>query len=107
MPADSVSDPPEGAGILTSLRSLLDPLAKRLNDVLRPNPPLDSSDVLCLADMCPFDSQAEGEDWVAWSRWCGIFDREEWDIIGHVRDAKRYYEVGQGSVRRFGSAFTI
>ena len=54
--------------------------------------------MICLADMCPFDSQAVGEDWEGWSRWCAIFTREEWEVIGHVRDAARYYEIGAGSV---------
>ncbi len=43
----------------------------------------------------------DGEDWEGWSRWCGVYTREEWEIIGHVRDAARYYETGEGSVSRF------
>jgi hypothetical protein len=54
--------------------------------------------VVCLADMCPYDSQARGENTESWSRWCGIFTRDEWELLGHLKDAKRYYSVGQGSV---------
>jgi hypothetical protein len=48
--------------------------------------------------MCAYDSQAAGENWQGWSRWCGVFSRAEWEIIGYLRDVQRYYEVGQGSV---------
>jgi hypothetical protein len=48
--------------------------------------------------MCAYDSQAAGENWQGWSRWCGVFSRAEWDIIGYLRDVQRYYEIGQGSV---------
>jgi hypothetical protein len=77
---------------------MLTPARDRLNRLLGPVPSLDLPDLICLADMCAFDSQAVGEDWEAWSRWCGIFDRDEWAIIGHYRDAKRFYDVGEGSV---------
>lgn len=59
---------------------------------------MDVEDLICLGDMCAFDSQREGEDWEGWSRWCGIFTRQEWDVLGYMRDVERYYEVGQGSV---------
>jgi hypothetical protein len=48
--------------------------------------------------MCDFDSQAEGDDWEGWSRWCGIFTRDEWEVLGHWRDTQRYFWVGEGSV---------
>jgi hypothetical protein len=70
----------------------------RLNAALRPQPPLDTEDLICLADLCPYDSQVAGEDWEAWSRWCGIFTRAEWDVLGYRKDARRYYEAGEGSV---------
>ncbi|KAK1926180.1 histidine phosphatase superfamily [Papiliotrema laurentii] len=69
----------------------------RLNAALRPQPPLDTEDLTCLADLCPYDSQVAGEDWEAWSRWCGIFTRAEWDVLGYRKDARRYYEAGEGS----------
>ena len=53
---------------------------------------------MSLADMCPFDSQVGGDDWEAWSRWCDVFTRDEWEIIGHLKDARRYYDVGAASV---------
>ena len=53
---------------------------------------------MSLADMCAYDSQAEGEDWDGWSPWCGLLGREEWEIVGHVKDADRFYGAGEGSV---------
>ena len=51
--------------------------------------------------MCAYDSQAEGEDWEGWSRWCGLFNKQEWEVLGYIRDVARYYEVGEGSVSPF------
>ena len=83
---------------VSGLSPFLQPALDRLNNVLDPQPNLDFDDIIYLADMCAYDSQAMGEDWEAWSRWCGIFIRQEWEGLGHIKDAKRYYEVGEGSV---------
>lgn len=84
---------------------LLKPARNRLNRLLRPRPALTVDDLVCLADMCPFDAQAEGDDWEAWSRWCGLFTRDEWEVIGHLKDARRYYDVGEESVSNV--SFTV
>jgi hypothetical protein len=92
---------------LQSLVRLLTPALNRLNSLLQPNPPLELYDLPCLADMCDFDSQAEGDDWKGWSRWCGIFTREEREVLGHWRDAQRYFWVGEGSVSNHASCGCI
>jgi len=86
---------------------MLAPARERLNRLLAPGPALELDDLICLADMCAFDSQAGGEDWEAWSRWCGIFDRDEWAVIGHYRDTKRFYDVGEGSVSSTSSSESL
>lgn len=99
-PAYEAADPKPGYTEKHELDSLLEPIAHRLNTLLRPSPPLDVDDLVCLGDMCPYDSHASSEDWTgsgAWSKWCGIFTRDEWEILGYRRDVERYYEVGQGS----------
>lgn len=55
-------------------------------------------DLFDLADLCGFDSQAGGVEWKGWSEWCGIFREKEWDVLGYVRDAKRFWHVGGGGV---------
>ncbi|WVN90924.1 uncharacterized protein L203_106169 [Cryptococcus depauperatus CBS 7841] len=77
--------------------SLLMPALHRLNNVLCPRPRLRIDELVCLADMCAFDSQARGTNWKGWSKWCSIFTQDEWEILGHGKDIKRFYEVGQGS----------
>ena len=93
------SSPPPGTPEKKSLLPLLGEAVDRLNSLLKPEPALDEEEVICLGDMCTYDSQAEGEDWEGWSRWCGIFNEKEWEVLGYIRDAQRYYEVGEGSVR--------
>jgi hypothetical protein len=51
--------------------------------------------------MCAYDSQAKGTDFLAWSEWCHIFDRDEWDVLGYAKDVGRWYQVGEGSVSSF------
>ncbi|ORY34332.1 histidine phosphatase superfamily [Naematelia encephala] len=97
-PAYENAEPSPGLAEQTSLYPLLDHTLDRLNAILHPLPALTHSDLLCLADMCPYDSQRVDEDWTGWSKWCGIFDRAEWEILGHAKDVKRYYEVGEGSL---------
>jgi hypothetical protein len=70
----------------------------RLNALLRPRPLLDVQDIIHIAEVCAYDSQSIGEEWLGWSRWCGMFDREEWEVIGYAKEVLRYYEVGEGSV---------
>ena len=70
----------------------------RLNTALRPSPPLELMDLPYLADMCGFDSQTRGTEWKGWSDWCGIFSSKEWEALGYLRDAERFYHVGGGSV---------
>ncbi|GFZ50736.1 hypothetical protein JCM24511_08494 [Saitozyma sp. JCM 24511] len=96
-PAYETLDPAPGQLERAALFPLLYPTRDRLNAALRPNPPLTVPDIICLGDMCAYDSQAAGENWQGWSRWCGVFSRAEWEIIGYLRDVQRYYEVGQGS----------
>ncbi|ORX34649.1 histidine phosphatase superfamily [Kockovaella imperatae] len=86
----------QSAPSLPDLLNLLQPAQSRLNDLLRPQPPLELSEVKCLADMCPYDSQ-RSETWAAWSRWCRVFTREEWEAIGYLKDVDRYYGVGPGN----------
>ncbi|EIW73298.1 hypothetical protein TREMEDRAFT_67315 [Tremella mesenterica DSM 1558] len=94
-------DPAPGVEEQIQLNPLRQPIADRLNNILRPQPPLDGIEVSCLADMCAYDSQISGVDWKGWSKWCGMFTREEWEILGYRRDVGRYYGVGQGS--KYGS----
>ena len=85
---------------LPKLLHLLKPARDRLNQLLEPEPALTVDDLVCLSDMCPFDSQVKGDDWEAWSRWCRLFTREDLEIIGHLKDARRFYDVGSASVSR-------
>ena len=96
-----ISDPKPGYKEKHDLDPLLEPISHRLNTLLKPSPPLEVDDLVCLGDMCPYDSHASDENWSgseSWSKWCGIFTRDEWEILGYRRDVERYYEVGQGSV---------
>lgn len=80
------------------LLALLTPALHRLNTALSPSPPLKLADLPPLADMCAFDAQAKGTEWKGWSEWCGIFRAKEWEVLGYLRDAERYYHVGGGGV---------
>ena len=80
------------------LLALLTPALHRLNTALSPSPPLKLADLPPLADMCAFDAQAKGTEWEGWSEWCGIFRAKEWEVLGYLRDAERYYHVGGGGV---------
>ncbi|WRT63672.1 uncharacterized protein IL334_000595 [Kwoniella shivajii] len=82
------------------LTPLLEPTLNRLNTILKPHPRLEMDDLVCLGDMCGYDSQSKGEDWTGWSKWCGIFTKNEWEIIGHGKDLKRWYDLGEQS--RYG-----
>lgn len=107
MPKLTVSDPPPGTNETEAIRSLLQPTVDRLNHLLQPHPRLDISDIPPLADMCGYDSQAEGSDWSGWSEWCTMFTVKEWDLIGYAREVARYYQVGQGSVSTVGRTSLI
>nr|XP_031863612.1 uncharacterized protein CI109_000864 [Kwoniella shandongensis]KAA5530684.1 hypothetical protein CI109_000864 [Kwoniella shandongensis] len=96
-PAFESLSPSPGETAQRSLNPLLEPALSRLNTLLRPQPQLEVDDLICLADMCGYDSQAKGTEWIEWSKWCGIFGSEEWEILGYGKDLKRYYEVGEGS----------
>ncbi|WVR03471.1 hypothetical protein IAU60_000462 [Kwoniella sp. DSM 27419] len=96
-PAFNALDPTPGNVARSELSQALIPTVDRLNKALRPQPPLELDDLLCLADMCGYDSQALGVDWKGWSKWCGVFNAREWEILGHGKDLSRYYDVGQGS----------
>ncbi|OWZ53870.1 phytase [Cryptococcus neoformans c45] len=96
-PAFETLDPSPGSTAQSDLSPLLSPAIDRLNTALRPKPKLDADDVACLADMCGYDSQSRGTEWKRWSKWCGLFTKDEWEVLGHGKDLKRYYEVGQGS----------
>ncbi|WVQ80361.1 hypothetical protein IAT38_002466 [Cryptococcus sp. DSM 104549] len=96
-PAFESLSPSPGAIAQQSLHPLLTPALDRLNNVLRPHPPLEPDELVCLADMCGYDSQAHRVDWGGWSKWCGVFSLEEWEVLGYGKDLKRYYEVGEGS----------
>ncbi|WWD05867.1 hypothetical protein V865_003951 [Kwoniella europaea PYCC6329] len=84
----------------SDLSPLLEPTLNRLNAALKPRPALEMDDLVCLADMCGYDSQSRGTDWEGWSKWCGIFTKEEWEIFGHGKDLKRWYDLGETS--RYG-----
>ncbi|WWC85773.1 uncharacterized protein L201_000639 [Kwoniella dendrophila CBS 6074] len=86
--------------MFVDLSPLLEPTLNRLNTVLKPQPALEMDDLVCLADMCGYDSQSKGTDWNNWSKWCGIFSKEEWEIFGHAKDLKRWYDLGETS--RYG-----
>jgi hypothetical protein len=77
---------------------LLRPTLHRLNHLLRPRPALELTDLANLAELCAYDSQAYGTDFLSWSEWCHLFDRDEWDILGYAKEVARWYQVGQGSV---------
>lgn len=96
-PAFESLDPSPGSIAQSDLSPLLSSAIDRLNTALRPKPKLDADDVACLADMCGYDSQSRGTEWKRWSKWCGLFTKDEWEVLGHGKDLKRYYEVGQGS----------
>jgi len=71
---------------------------ERLNHLLKPRPLLELDDLSALAEMCAFDSQAQGTDFATWSEWCHIFDSDEWEVLGYAKDVGRWYQVGEGSV---------
>lgn len=96
-PAFESLDPSPGSVARSDLSPLLSPAIDRLNNALCPRPKLDADDVACLADMCGYDSQSRGLEWKGWSKWCRLFTKVEWEVLGHGKDLKRYYEVGQGS----------
>ncbi|OCF36112.1 hypothetical protein I316_01984 [Kwoniella heveanensis BCC8398] len=99
-PAFNALDPTPGNVHRATLSQQLQPTITRLNEALRPQPPLEVDDLLCLADMCGYDSQASGQDWNGWSKWCGVFTPQEWEILGYGKDLSRWYDVGQGG--RYG-----
>ena len=69
-----------------------------MNHLLKPQPPLELDDLSALAEMCAYDSQAQGTDFATWSEWCHIFDSDEWEVLGYAKDVGRWYQVGEGSV---------
>ena len=95
--AHEMADPPPGENEVVDLLLLLRPTLYRLNEILEPQPLLEIEDLVCLADMCPYDSQASPE-WKGWSEWCAVFEDKEWELLGYIKDLRRYYAVGQGSV---------
>ncbi|KAL7420830.1 hypothetical protein Q5752_004783 [Cryptotrichosporon argae] len=90
-------DPDPSTTVPPGLLPLLNAPIARLNSALQPRPSLDADDGLRLAEMCAYDSQVAGDEWAGWSRWCGVFTADEWEGIGYVRDAMRWYGVGEGS----------
>jgi hypothetical protein len=92
------SSPTPGSLETASILSLLDVALDRLNRLLRPQPRLNYQDLSALAEMCAYDSQAQGTDFLAWSEWCHLFDSDEWNVLGYAKDVGRWYQVGQGSV---------
>ncbi|WWC58080.1 uncharacterized protein I303_100615 [Kwoniella dejecticola CBS 10117] len=96
-PAFQNLDPKPSQLKFTDLSPLFEPALNRLNTVLRPRPALEMDDLVCLADMCGYDSQSRGVDWQEWSKWCGIFTKAEWEIFGHAKDLKRWYDLGENS----------
>ncbi|WVQ76289.1 hypothetical protein IAR50_005954 [Cryptococcus sp. DSM 104548] len=96
-PAFESLSPSPGDEAQAGLYPLLQPTLDRLNSVLRPVPRLGMEDLVCLADMCAYDSLARGLSWGGWSKWCAVFEQNEWELMGYMKDVKRFYEVGQGS----------
>ncbi|ODN97157.1 hypothetical protein I350_08137 [Cryptococcus amylolentus CBS 6273] len=96
-PAFESLSPSPGEEAQAELYPLLQPALDRLNSVLRPVPRLEMEELVCLADMCGYDSQVRGLSWDGWSKWCAVFDQDEWEVMGYMKDVKRFYEVGQGS----------
>ncbi|WVQ93834.1 hypothetical protein IAU59_000912 [Kwoniella sp. CBS 9459] len=100
-PAFNSLNPTPGNVHRAALSEGLESTLVRLNEALRPQPPLELDDLLCLADMCGYDSQASGQDWNGWSKWCGVFTPQEWEVLGYGKDLSRWYDVGQGG--RYGA----
>jgi len=82
---------------------MLEDTRERLNHLLKPRPPLGLEDLSALAEMCAYDSQAEGTDFATWSEWCQFFDSDEWEILGYAKDVGRWYQIGEGSVSHLES----
>lgn len=97
-PTDSTRTPSPGSQESAQILELLRPALDRLNRVLRPRPTLELQDLANLAELCAFDSQAYGTDFLSWSEWCHLFGRDEWEVLGYAKEVARWYQVGQGSV---------
>ena len=90
--------PTPGSEETSSILNLLEGTRERLNHLLKPKPLLELDDLSALAEMCAYDSQAQGTDFATWSDWCHIFDSDEWEGLGYAKDVGRWYQVGEGSV---------
>ena len=90
--------PTPGSEETSSILNLLEGTRERLNHLLKPRPLLELDDLSALAEMCAYDSQAQGTDFATWSEWCHMFDSDEWEVLGYAKDVGRWYQVGEGSV---------
>lgn len=91
------ADPPPGSVEKASLLPLLETAASRLNSILQPQPSFTPTDVIHVGHMCGYDSAAAPRE-SGWSKWCNVLSRDEWEAVGHIADAERWYAVGEGSV---------
>lgn len=91
------ADPPLGTVEKEALLPILKHAARRLNGILQPQPPLTPLDIVHIGHMCGYDSAASHR-WSGWSHWCNMLNRAEWEAVGHIADAERWYSVGEGSV---------
>ncbi|KAJ3974177.1 phytase [Lentinula raphanica] len=67
------------------------PIAERLN-AAAPGANLSTNEVHHLMELCAFDSAViEGI-----SKWCGLFNKEEWEGFEYAKDLDKYYGTGYG-----------